>query len=185
MKKVFAFLSLFFTLLFAPAFARAQAGGGTVPTAPSSSANGDVNPLNFSGSDLGAQINNAYASCASGSGTGCRIVVPPGSYTVSTPVVIATKGKNASIECSGTSTTLTWTLASGTMFQFAANGAGSGNGWGEGIKSCNLVNATRRTAAVAVQFGVSASDTTGRTAQGAYLDNVQITGFGTQYDLES
>ncbi len=181
MKKVFAFSPLLLTLLFAPAFARAQAGGGT----PSSSANRDVNPLSFSGSDLGAQINNAYASCTSSAGTGCRIAVPPGNYTVSTPVVIAAKGKNASIECSGTSTTLTWKPTSGTMFQFAANGSGSGNGWGEGIRHCNLVNATSGTTAVAVQFGVSASDTTGRTAEGAYLDDVQITGFGTQYDLES
>jgi hypothetical protein len=36
-----------------------------------------------------------------------------------------------------------------------------------------------------VQFGVSASDTTGRTAQGAFLDNVSVFGFNQAYDLES
>jgi hypothetical protein len=69
------------------------------------------------------------------------------------------------------------------MFQFASNGGGAGNGWGSGIRFCNL--ASTSSTAVAVQFGVSASDTSGRSAQGAYLDNVRITGFGTQYDLES
>jgi hypothetical protein len=78
--------------------------------------------------------------------------------------VIATMGKPAIIECAGTSTTITWTPTSGTMFQFAANG---NNGkWAQGIDSCQLVNATSSTTAVAVQWGVSPSDTTGRSAQG-------------------
>ena len=146
------------------------------------SVHGDVNPRDLQGDDLGAQINAAYASC---SDDGCRIVIPPGQYNVSTPIVIATKGKSASIECPGSSTTLTWTPNTGTMFQFASNGAGNGKGWGSGIRHCNLVNAVKDTTAVAVEFGVDASDTTGRTAQGAYLDNVSIVGFGTQFDLES
>jgi hypothetical protein len=96
----------------------------------------------------------------------------------STPVVIATIDKPAIIECAGTSTTITWTPASGTMFQFAANG---NNGkWAQGIDSCRLVNATSSTSAVAVQWGVSPSDNTGRSAQGGFLNNVQITGFQTQ-----
>jgi hypothetical protein len=147
------------------------------------SATGDVNPLSFAGSDLGAQINAAYSSCTAG--PGCRITIPPGQFNVSTPVVIATKGVNATIECSGTSTTLTWTPTSGTMFTFATNGAGTGNGWASGIRYCNLANATSGTTATAVQFGVSASDTTGRTAQGAFLDNVQVNGFNEQLDYES
>lgn len=152
--------------------------------ANSTIANGDIVATSEPGTpDIGLQINNAYADSACSNG--CRIVIPPGDYAASTPIVIATKGKNASVECSGTSTTLTWTPTSGTMFQFAANGAGTGNGWGSGIKYCNLVNATSGTTAVAVRFGVSSSDTTGRTAQGAYLDNVQITGFKYQFDLES
>jgi hypothetical protein len=140
---------------------------------------GDIDATGQPGGDLGAQINAAYSSCADG----CRITVPPGHYSMSTPVVIATKGKNAIVECSGTSTTLTWTPSTGTMFQFAGNGGGTGNGWGSGIRFCNL--ASPSSTAVAVQFGMSASDKSGRSAQGAYLDNVQITGFGIQYDLES
>jgi hypothetical protein len=150
-------------------------------TCVTTSVNGDINPLTFTGSDLGAQINAAYATCTNG----CRIVIPPGNFNVSTGIVISTKGVNASIECSGTSTNLTWTPTSGTMFEFASNGAGTGNGWASGIKYCNLTNATSGTTANAVQFGVSSSDSTGRTAQGAYIDNVQINGFNVQLDYES
>jgi hypothetical protein len=70
------------------------------------------------------------------------------------------------------------------MFQFAANGSGNGAGWGQGIRDCNLASG-QNTESTAVEFGVAASDRTGRTAQGAYLDNVQITGFGVQLDYES
>jgi hypothetical protein len=170
MRKLLLFLGLLYCGLGA---ADAQAGG---------SSSGDINPRDFPGGDLGAQINAAYSSCTNG---GCRIAIPPGQYDVSTPVVIATKGKNASIECAGTNTTLTWTPTAGTMFQFATNGAGIGNGQGSGIKNCNIINARRRTTAVAIQFGVDSTDTTGRTAQGAYLENVSVVGFKTQFDLES
>ena len=41
----------------------------------------------FQGVDIGDQVNRAYASCpSSGSATGCRIVVPPGIHTYSTPI---------------------------------------------------------------------------------------------------
>jgi hypothetical protein len=64
------------------------------------------------------------------------------------------------------------------MFQFAANNT-TGK-WAQGIDSCQLVNATSSTTATAVQWGVNPTDTTGRTAQGGFLHNVQITGFQTQ-----
>jgi hypothetical protein len=144
--------------------------------APSS---GNIDATAQPGTDLGAQINAAYSSCANG----CRITIPPGQYSMSTPVVVASKGKNAIIQCSGTSTTLTWTPRTGTMFQFASNGSGNGNGWGSGIQFCNLKSTSSD--AVAVKFGVDAGDTSGRSAQGAILHDVQITGFGIQYDLES
>jgi len=140
---------------------------------------GDVNALNFSGGDLGAQVNAAYASCTSG--PGCRIVIPPGNYNVTTPIVIATKGKEATVECGGTNTTLTWTgSGSASMFTFAANGGSpaTGNGWGAGIKFCNITSAS--TTATAITFGLSPSDVTGRSAQGSVLEDSQITGFGTQ-----
>ena len=149
---------------------------GSQTTLSANSLNGVLNATLFgSPGDLGAQINSAYSACPS---SGCIITVPSGSYTATTGVVIATIGKPAVIECAGTSTTITWTPTSGTMFQFAANG--STGKWAQGIDSCHLVNATSSTTATAVQWGVSPTDTTGRTAQGGFLHNVQITGFKTQ-----
>jgi hypothetical protein len=149
---------------------------GSQTTLGVNSLNGILNATLFgSPGDLGAQINSAYSACPS---NGCIITVPPGSYSAVTGVVIATMGKPAIIECAGTSTTITWTPKSGTMFQFAANG-NSGK-WAQGIDSCQLVSAASGTTAVAVQWGVNPSDTTGRSAQGGFLNNVQITGFQTQ-----
>ena len=150
---------------------------GSQTTLGVNSLNGILNATLFgSPGDLGAQINSAYSACLS---SGCIIAVPTGSYMASTPVVIATINKPAIIECAGTSTTITWTpTTSGAMFQFAANG--SNGKWAQGIDSCQLVNATSSTSAVAVQWGVSPSDNTGRSAQGGFLNNVQITGFQTQ-----
>ena len=154
---------------------------GMQTTLDVNSLNGVLNATGFAGSDIGAQINSAYAACPE---TGCTIIVPPGSYTDATPVVIATKGKPAIIRCSGTGTTIAWKPNMGEMFQFAANGAGNGQGWGEGIRDCNL-SSSQSEGSVAVQFGVTTGDTTGRTAQGSYLDNIQISGFGRQIDYES
>jgi hypothetical protein len=149
------------------------------------SLNGVLNATLFSGTDLGGQIQNAYSACPT---TGCVIVIPPGSYTASTNVVIGTVGKPAIIQCSGTSTTITWTPTSTTaalpMFQFAANGAGNGQGWGQGIRDCNL-SGPQTTTSKAIEFGVNGSNNTTSTAQGSYVDNVQINGFGKQIDYES
>ena len=154
---------------------------GSQTTLGANSLNGVLNATLFSGSDLGAQIDSAYSACAS---TGCTILIPPGAYLVSTPVVIATIGKPAIIQCSGTSTTITWMPATGTLFQFAANGANNGQGWGQGVRDCNL-SSSQNAGSTAVEFGVTATDTTKRTAQGSYLENVQINGFGKQVDYES
>jgi hypothetical protein len=149
---------------------------GSQTTLSANSLNGVLNATLFgSPGDLGNQINLAYSACPS---NGCIITVPSGSYTAATGVVIATIGKPAVIQCAGTSTTITWMPTSGTMFQFAANNT-TGK-WAQGIDSCQLVNATSSTTATAVQWGVNPTDTTGRTAQGGFLHNVQITGFQTQ-----
>lgn len=53
----------------------------------------------FPGSDIGAQINNAYADCAPTGG--CRIRVPARTYTYSTPISIgnATWAVPSFLEC--------------------------------------------------------------------------------------
>jgi len=51
----------------------------------------------FPGVDIGDQINNAYAACPS---TGCHIVVPPGDYSFTTPIVFGISNKAAVVDCS-------------------------------------------------------------------------------------
>ncbi len=50
--------------------------------------NGVLNAAQYPGSDIGAQVNAAEASCADAVGSGCEIDVPPlsGGYTYSTPI---------------------------------------------------------------------------------------------------
>jgi len=102
--------------------------GGTTPstvaatTVTAQSVNGLLNPLNFAGSDIGAQINAAAASCTSGSP--CNIVIPPnGTLNFATTITYV---PNETISCteegsgSGAHTVLNYT-GSGIAINF--NGA--------------------------------------------------------------
>ena len=69
---------------------------GVLPAA--NGGNAALVATSFPGSDIGAQINAAYAACPAN--TGCAILVPPpagGSfYKMVTPIVFGTSGKNVS-----------------------------------------------------------------------------------------
>jgi hypothetical protein len=85
---------------------------------------GALDATQFSGADICAKINAAYAALPASGGT---IFVPPAvgalAYQCTTPVSISTPGKYAWIEGEGHATAIQWTLASGTMFSFGAGGA--------------------------------------------------------------
>lgn len=75
-------------------------------------------------SDIGAQINAAYAACPS---SGCHIVVTPGAYSYTTPIVFGNSNKGALLTCDRGQvlqqvptgiTTLTFTPTSGTAITF-------------------------------------------------------------------
>jgi hypothetical protein len=87
-------------------------------------------------SDIGTQINAAYAALPS---TGGIIVIPAGSYSFSNEIAITTAGKTAMIECApGGQTTLTYTgTATSTIFNAA--GLTSGHRYGWGMIGCRLV----------------------------------------------
>lgn len=76
-----------------------------------------LNPTAFPGSDIGAQVNAAFASCAGK----CKVAIPAGNYSYSTTIVlpVVTTG-GATLECDSQSTMLQYTgsadaiLASGT-----------------------------------------------------------------------
>jgi hypothetical protein len=65
----------------------------------------------FPGSDLGAQINNAYTDCPM---VGCHIKVDAGTYSFSTPIVFGTLSKPAWLECDPGATLMNYTPSSGT-----------------------------------------------------------------------
>lgn len=66
---------------------------------------------NFTGADMQAKINAAYAACT----VSCNIYVPGGTYSGTTPMVFGTNGKFVSLRGAGGSTTyLIYTPTSGT-----------------------------------------------------------------------
>jgi hypothetical protein len=123
-------------------------------------------------SDLGAQINAAYASCPA---TGCHIKIPAGKYTISTPIEFTTLQKTVVLECdAGTSnkevypdwgvTELDYTRTSG-----AAITMDTGGGTGSGIQGCMLRGPGTNTRTVGVQLAHASKQT--------YRD-LFISGFG-------
>jgi hypothetical protein len=93
-------------------------------------------------SDFGAQVNAAYASCPA---NGCRIRIPAGSYTVSTPIQFMTLQKTVKLECdSGTSNNISYPDHGTTeLIYTGTSGAAitmeTGGGTGSGIEGCSLI----------------------------------------------
>ncbi len=74
-----------------------------------------------SGSDFGAWFNAAYAAVVTSAVNG-TIVIDPGSYTYSTPIVANNAGTRLAVVGSGAS--LTFSASSGTAMQFGTNTSG-------------------------------------------------------------
>ena len=94
----------------------------------------------YSGSDVGAQINSAYAACPS---VGCHIKIPPSAsaYVQTTPIVFATNNKPAWLDCdpgaaAGISgvTTFSYTPTTGVAVSFQ-----TGTQQGNAITGCRFV----------------------------------------------
>jgi hypothetical protein len=93
-------------------------------------------------SDFGAQVNAAYASCPA---NGCRIRIPAGSYTVSTPIRFMTLQKTVKLECdSGTSNNVSYPDHGATELLYTGTSGAAitmqtGGGTGSGIEGCALI----------------------------------------------
>lgn len=149
-------------------------------------------------SDMGAQINAAYASCPS---TGCTIIVVPKSdgacYTYNVPIVLASSGKYVLLqgggptsEAEGTRTTAG--ASGGACLNYAPTNAssaltldysphfGGGNTPGHGIRDLILENNGCQeiggcgSLATGIQLGGTRSG-----AQNGAIANVRVNGFGT------
>lgn len=69
--------------------------------------------------DIGTAINSAYAALGSSGG---RIVLPPGTYSYSTPIVLSTTGKSVTVEGNNTvATVLLYTPSTGTALTLGAS----------------------------------------------------------------
>ena len=112
-----------------------------------------ANIVQWSGSDIGAQINSAYAALPAAGG---QIVVEPktggGCYAYTTPITFTTAGKfviiqgavsnNSNASSIPGGSCLNFTPSSGTAltFDIDASGVGSGNAMGAGMRDITLSN---------------------------------------------
>jgi len=147
---------------------------------------GVLDATQFSGADIGAQINAAYAELPA---TGGTIYVPRGIYSFSTEIEITTAGKPAVIECApGGATRLTYTGSTGTSTEFDVDWSDSpaAQEWGLGIQGCWFYGEDNGYANVGLEVGgtnggqgFAMHDTRWYTfGTGLYLgDNVYIADF--------
>ncbi len=121
----------------------------------------------FTGSDIGAQINAAYANLPSTGG----IIVVSKAGSFSTPIVFNTVGKRVLLVGSpGGSVILTYTATTGTAITFDY---GNNLEMGHGMRDITLTGPGNTTTATGVQLGSS------NGAQGTELRDVKIQSFGT------
>lgn len=66
-------------------------------TATFNSANGSINAALFAGSDIGAKVNNAYASCSDAAP--CHVFIPAGVYSYSTPILLPFLNQGIQLTC--------------------------------------------------------------------------------------
>jgi hypothetical protein len=147
-------------------------GNTTLAITTTCALNGNLvlNPGCFAGSDIGAQINAAYAACPS---VGCTVDVPAGSYSYSTPIVAATSNKPLVLRCgygatSITGTTLTYTNSTGIAINLAS-------GLGSAIKGCAFVGPSNSGNTI----GLAISNATGSAQTQSQIEGSSVSGFGT------
>jgi hypothetical protein len=144
----------------------------------------------FPGADMGAKINNAYAALPSAGGT---IVVSPGTYLYSTPIVFGTAGKTALLEgaagggfYSAGGTTLQYTSSTGIGFTYNVNNYSSA---GIGLSDLSLVGPA---GIGGIGSSTSASNTTSTVgvflggangATGFNMNGVNLSGWGKGLQL--
>lgn len=152
------------------------------PTTFASSTNKVLKVLDataYSGSDIGAQITNAYAS-ADCPATGCHIKIPTGIYgalgTWTTPIAFSTAAKPAYLECDqggqgiiNAPTGTTQLIYSGTGAAITFN---SGGGTGAGMSGCTLTGPSSASATQGLLVGGNFG-----TTEGIFSNN-DISDFG-------
>jgi hypothetical protein len=128
----------------------------------------------YSGADIGAQINAAYAACPS---TGCTILVPPGSYSFSTAISIATQNKPALVTGVSTNATILNYTGSGTAITLNCCSNATGLQWG--VANFTLTGAGVGNSATGILLGGTYG------AFGANLNGLKVSGFTDNIKIAS
>lgn len=152
-------------------------------------------PSTFAGSDIGAQINTAYASLPSSGGV---IVIDPtndGScYSYSTPIVLSTAGKSVRLEAAGVSQAATGSYAGGACLNYTptsgnaitldyVGNSASAISSNHGLKNISLQN--NGCIASGGCGGTAVGIMTGTVNQGTYeatMENISVSGFAVGYE---
>jgi hypothetical protein len=101
------------------------------------SLNGVLEATLFSGSDIGAKINAAYAALPAKGGL-ITVNVPVGGFTYTTPIIFGTAGKPATIDCRANNNNdgLFFSAGSGTALTFNVGTVGTTHPRGYGTRNC-------------------------------------------------
>lgn len=142
---------------------------------------GALNTQNFvtdyPGSDIGAQINAAYAALPA---TGGTLIIPAGGgcYAFTTPVVFGTSGKVPMLIGQGGRTCIQYTGTTGTAITFNAGGGVPQHTMGYGIRDIQLVgiNNDLPPPVGATPTGILLGGSNG--GEGFHMEGAMVSGFG-------
>ncbi len=125
----------------------------TTGTLTSKISNGVLNPTQFPGADIGAQVNAAFATCTSST---CKVMVPAGNYSYATSILLPNTA-TTTLELSA-GATLTYT-GNACAIQ-TANGPGYGPGSYQGhyfIRGGHLIGTSTAKCGVLLAGGVNST----------------------------
>jgi len=152
------------------------AGSGSLVTEPVLYAN------QFTGSDIGAQVNAAYAALPSGGG---EVINPAGSYTFATPITFTTAGKFGLLKCES-GAILTWngnSTSTAITFDDGNSSPNQYNSRSYGGDGCTLIGPGSVLTTNASTTGVTVGGT--NYDQGLVVNAFTIKNFGVDYSISS
>jgi hypothetical protein len=152
------------------AYAQAPPASEKALPLPGLSAGGAIDPTQFPGSDIGAQINAAFAACR---GHSIHIQIPPGRYSFSTPIVFS-GACSPQIDAAGVEMDY---QAAGKAISFSGLNISGGFGEPKMLRGLHLVYQGHASDSV---VGVAVGDAAGKACcgTGIRLENDWLDNFG-------
>jgi hypothetical protein len=129
------------------------------------------NPQGWSGSDIGAWINAAYANCVATSVVSCPIQIAAATYRMTTPVAFASNGVYPALSCAPM-TTINYTPTSGTLITFNPGNAGLPEGWG--MRGCKFSGPGKSTSSSTALLVGGSNGGVGAIFEDNWIGNVNL-----------